>query len=358
MKIIICVTNDLNFDQRMIRIANSLSADHDVTLVGREKHSSPKIVLQKFKQKRLKIRFESGVIFYFWFNVKLFFYLLFNQFDKVYAVDLDTIVPCTLAKFIKRKESIFDAHEIFEETPELIGRKLKKSIWIIIAKVFIPLQNQCITVGNELKKYLEKKYGGNFHVIRNVPYTTNYKQITKSKKSILYQGALNEGRGLEAMIDAMPFINKELDLILIGGGDIEKALKTKAKNSSRTSDIHFLGYIHPKELKSHTATAFIGINLIEKKSLSYYYSLANKFFDYIQARVPSINMAYPEYLTLNNKYEVALLINNLDAQSIATAINSLHDDESYYNRLKDNCNIASKELCWEKEELKLKEIFN
>ena len=68
----------------------------------------------------------------------------------------------------------------------------------------------------------------------------------------------------------------------------------------------FKGYVKPKELPKITAKASIGLNLLENKSLNYYYSLANKAFDYIQAEIPAIHMDFPEYRQLNQTYEVLL----------------------------------------------------
>lgn len=52
-----------------------------------------------------------------------------------------------------------------------------------------------------------------------------------------------------------------------------------------------------------------GINLLTDEGLSYRYSLANKFFDYVHAGIPQICIAFPEYKKLNVEHEVALLTN-------------------------------------------------
>ena len=62
-RIICTVTNDLNYDQRMIRICSTLvEAGYDVTLVGFiRKHSKP-LTNKPFKQVRLPIVAEKGKI--------------------------------------------------------------------------------------------------------------------------------------------------------------------------------------------------------------------------------------------------------------------------------------------------------
>src|SRR5690606_18311715 len=122
--------------------------------------------------------------------------------------------------------------------------------------------------------------------------------------------------------------------------------------------IEFLGYVKPAELAQLTANAFIGLNLLENKGLSYYYSLANKFFDYIQAAVPSLNMDFPEYRHINEQYEVSVLLSELNPEPIDREIKRLADDKDLYERLRQQCLRAKKEYHWEKEQTVLLNLFD
>ena len=67
------VTNELNYDQRMIRICSSLSMNgYLVTLIGRENNNSPKLTQQTFQQKRLFCFFNKGKWFYIEYKIFLF----------------------------------------------------------------------------------------------------------------------------------------------------------------------------------------------------------------------------------------------------------------------------------------------
>ena len=60
MRIIFTVTNDLNYDSRMIRICNSLSdAGYNVTLVGTRFKKSAPLQQQNYRQKRIRVNVES-----------------------------------------------------------------------------------------------------------------------------------------------------------------------------------------------------------------------------------------------------------------------------------------------------------
>jgi len=145
--IIFTVTNDLNFDQRMLRICSALQkAGCKVTLVGRERKSSMPLAPQTFQQIRIRCFFEAGKLFYFEYNLRLLFWLLFSRSADCYsAVDLDTILPCLLAARLKGKKLVYDAHEYFTEVPEVINRPLIKKSWRMAERFSIPKVDRAAT---------------------------------------------------------------------------------------------------------------------------------------------------------------------------------------------------------------------
>ncbi len=359
-RIICTVINDLSYDQRMIRICETLvAAGYDVKLIGRIKKKSVALVPRSFQQYRIKCFFFSGKLFYLEYNIRLFFYLLFQKKDIINAVDLDTILPAYFNAIINKKiKLVYDAHEYFTELPEIVERPLTHKIWLWIERFSLPKIKNAYTVCQSIADIFKKEYHTHFEVIRNVPFRYEFNIINKKeKKIILYQGSLNDGRGIEQMIDAMEQI-EGAELHLAGEGELSDYLREKTANSSAKNRIVFLGYLQPEELKKQTLQAYIGINLLENKGLNYYYSLANKTFDYIQALVPAINMDFPEYQNLNKAYKTSILIPNLDEKNIVDAIKLLLEDKKIYNQLVDNCRIAREEYVWEKERTKLINFYN
>ena len=359
-KILFTVTNDLNYDQRMIRICTTLKNEgYDILLIGRSKKNSPAIHPQNFDQHRLKCIFEKGKGFYIEYNIRLFFYLLFHSFDAICSIDLDTVLPGLFTAKLKRKIAIFDAHELFTEVPELNHRPSVKKIWQTVERFAIKRYQYAYTVCESLQKQYQKTYNTNFEVIRNVPFASsvNPQIAIEDTFTILYQGVLNEGRGIEQMIEAMIQLNG-CQLWLAGEGDLSVELRAKVKKLKLNDKIKFLGYIKPDELKAITQKAHIGINLLRNDSLNYYFSLANKFFDYIQAGKPSINMNFPEYASINAQYKVSILLDDLEASSIAKAINSIKEDPDYYQALKQNCLEAAQIFNWDIESKKLLQFYH
>jgi glycosyltransferase involved in cell wall biosynthesis len=330
-------------------------AGYEVVLIGREKRSSQELLKQRFGQKRLKCWFGSGVIFYLEYNIRLFFFLLVGSYDLLYAVDLDTLSSAGFASVLKRKKLIYDAHEYFVEVPELQGSKFKKWLWNLVAKIFIPISDLNITVNKELSQILSGKYNYDFQVIRSVPLLdiNNDEDIESEEKIILYQGVLNEGRGLEEAIKWISKKKEDIKLHIVGEGDLSDRLRKLKLEVDRDNKVLFLGWKSPSELDEITKKAWLGLNLLDGTSLNYQFSLANKFFNYMHAGVPSLNMGFPVYSRYCRDLNVGVCISDLKEESIDKAIISLINDPIKYTQMVIATKKARDVNCWQKEEVKL-----
>lgn len=383
----------------MQRICGSLAAHgYDCLLVGRLRNNSKRLPIFTFRTHRIKCYFEKGKFFYLEYNLRLFFFLLSRNFSAICAIDLDTLFPATLVSSLKKNKLVYDAHEYFTEVPEVVNRKTIKAVWEQVAKTCIPKADSCYTVGPKLAEILGNKYHNDFEVIRNLPSINNSppvggarggqtqeapaisdfniapasnkqptsNQETKGQKNspptgevrvgqiILYQGALNEGRGLEELIKAA--VNLPVKVLVAGEGDLSQSLRKLAKDLG-ANNVEFLGFIDPTELKAITAKAWLGYNLLENKGLSYYYSLANKYFDYAAAGVPCLISPFPEYLDLNATYNMSVE-SELKANDIIEKVEQLLKNKEQYNMLSENCLKAANQLNWQNEERKLFEIYD
>lgn len=360
-KIIFTVTNDLTYDQRMIRICTSLANNgFEVLLVGRRRANSIPLTTKIFQQHRFNLWFEHGKLFYLTYNIRLFFFLLTNRFDVIGSVDLDSLLPCFLASRLKGKPCVFDAHEYFTEVPEVVNRPMTKWVWGTLGNWIIPQLKYAYTVSASLQALFTKKYGVNFQLVRNITKkegSVNFNKPTFTNAPILlYQGVLNEGRGLAAMIKTMPLLPKG-ELWLAGEGDLSNELRQLAVDLKVTNRVKFLGYLQPDELKLVTLRATIGLNLLANKGLSYYYSLANKTFDYMYAGIPAIHMNFPEYTCINKELEIGVLVEDLAPKTLLKAIQKLTTNEAYYSQLVNNCQLGLEVFNWEIEEKRLVEIY-
>ena len=356
------VTNDLSYDQRMHRICGTLAAHgYSVTLVGRTLPHSIALEDRPFRQVRLRCRFRKGFLFYAEYNLRLFLFLMKTPCDAVCSIDLDTLPAGCLATLLRRKRRVFDAHEYFTQVPEVVGRPAVQFFWEMVARLCLPFYRHAYTVGPGLAKIFEEKYEVQFEVVRNVPASSQRSPVPPphlphSGVGLLYQGALNAGRGIETLLEAMQTLDN-VQLWLAGEGDLSEELRRQADALGVAHKVTFLGYVKPDNLKALTAQAWLGLNLLENRGLSYYYSLANKFFDCVQAEVPVLTMNFPEYRALNAEHEVAVLLDELSPETVAAAVRHLLDDPATYQRLQTNCRAARAVWNWEREQEVLLKVW-
>ncbi len=354
--IIFTVTTDLSYDQRMIRICASLSkAGYDVNLVGRKMKSSIPLSTQSYKQKRISCLFEKGKLFYAEYNIRLFFYLLFKKMNCICAIDLDTILPCYFISQIKKTKRVYDAHELFCEMKEIVTRPGIYKIWKKIEGYAVPKFPKGYTVNHPIADEFKKMYGVDYEVIRNIALLKEINPVEKKEKFILYQGAVNEGRSFETLIPAFKDINCKL--IICGDGNFMQQAKQLVVTNNLHDKVIFKGKIKPDELIAITRQAYIGITLFENKGLSNYYSLGNRFFDYLHAGIPQLCVNYPLYKEINDQLPIAVLVDDISPKNLAAQLNNLLVNEVLYHELQQNCLQLRQTLNWQNEEKKLIQFY-
>jgi glycosyltransferase involved in cell wall biosynthesis len=293
-------------------------------------------------------------LFYANYNARLFFYLLQAKVDIIVANDLDTLVSCWLAAKIRRKVLVFDSHELFTEVPELADRPLIKGVWGVNEKLFIRGVDFGYTVSKPIQEYYLKKYNSDFTLVRNVGLFRfeNNHQFNGQNKIIIYQGALNKGRGIELMLNSMQYLD-EFVLWIVGDGDIVNELKELAVKLGLGEKAVFIGRVPLDSLYKYTSKAYIGVSLEEDLGLNYRYALPNKIFDYIQARVPVVVSDLPEMKNLVKKYKIGEALKNRSPKELADTIKKLSEKGERRKELNRNLELAARDLCWQREEEKI-----
>ena len=111
------------------------------------------------------------------------------------------------------------------------------------------------------EKYFHKKYN-----------------ISSEKTIFIYVGNLGKGRGIETILET--FKDKELnaDIVFLGFGELSEKIKATSKNFS---NIHLHDAVNHEKVSTLLRSADVGLCIIENVSLSDYYCLPNKLFEYI-----------------------------------------------------------------------------
>lgn len=357
---ILAVTNDLVTDQRVSKIAETLTENgFSVQLIGRLLPDSKPLLDKPYRTQRMKLLFRKGFAFYAEYNIRLFLKLLMAKADVFTANDLDTLPAVWCAAKLRAKPVVYDSHEYFTEVPELLENKVAKNVWTRAERFILPKLSFAMTVCQSIAQVYSEKYGVSFSVVRNVPHFNDYPPTLSSardQKTIIYQGAVNLGRGLELMINAMPMI-ESANLLIIGGGDKLAELKEKVEKMNLSDRVHFTGKLNYEALRSYTLQADIGISLEENMGLNYYYALPNKLFDYIQCRVPVLASDLPEIRRIVDTYAVGKILEDRTPEALAAAVHKMLTDADQRYYWKANAQIAAKELCWEHEKQTLISLY-
>lgn len=360
-KVFVAVTNDVSTDYRVHKVCNYLlTKNFSITVYGRTLPNTIHVD-RAYKIIRKKHLFNHNFWFYAEYNIRLFFFLIFRKYDYILANDLDTLPACFFASKLTNTELVYDSHELFSEGPELQGRKFVQGFWRKLEDFFLPRIAKSYTVSDSIASFYDKKYQNNMGVIRNVPlmedsFIQEEVAFPTNRKTILYQGVLNPGRGLKPMIKALHFI-KDLDLIIIGYGKVAEELKDVVSHEKMNDRVHFLGRISREKLANYTKLATLGMVLEEPLGKSFEYSLPNKLFDYIHAELPIVAGNLPEISKIINTYKVGVQVDNYSPEKIAEKIKEVLSNPKLISEIKENQKKAKEILSWEKECLKLETYF-
>jgi len=350
----IWTSSQLTYDQRILRIKSVMeSMDMSVQVWDR---ATP-----QYRNGRIKVKPVSGPRFYLAFNREIHRQAAKQDAALHYAADID-VMPGLITGLRKKKEIplLLDLHEWFPEVVELTGKPVKKRIWQWIEQKSVHRATECMTVNTSLSQIFEKKYGRSFSVVRNVPVLSFVRSGNVQKrlenKILYYQGALNKGRGLEEVIRWMEFL-PDWRLWLVGDGDIFQDLRRMTNKKGLTDRVVFYGRQEPQDLPDLAAQATIGLNLLRGDSRSYYYSLANRYFDYMHNCLPAIHMDFPEYSLLMQKYQVGKRLRNMSADEFVDLVYRMSDSEAAYEEMIRQCELARLEYNWENESEVLKRLL-
>lgn len=361
------------FESRMLRTGKSLLEFNLVThviiaSVWEKGLKEEEVISEGFTVKRFKLfldNFSKNPVFsllrYIEFTIKVFFYFRKIEMSHVTSHSL-LVLPLgvLLKRYGKANKLIYDAHELETERNGLRG--IAKKFSKMLEGKYISKTDYTIVVSPSIEEWYRSTYNiKNITTIRNVfdnkngvTVSYNFREKFSIKEDaciFIYQGLIAKGRGIEILLDAFSKLDDNRHVIFMGfGNDVDKVQNATIKNSN----IHFMPAVPPNEISFYTSGADIGISLIENTSLSYYYSLPNKFFEYIQCELPLIVSDFPDMSSLINKYECGWTT-GVSAIELIKLIKGISENE--IKNKKRGVSIAKEKLIWNTEKHKLKRAY-
>lgn len=288
------------------------------------------------------------------YNVKKMFKE--KRFDLIIVEDL-FLLP--LAFDIKKRAKIlFDAREYYPRQNEgnLWFNLIEKPRRVQLCEKFLSKCDSIITVSNGLKREYEKEFDIKSNVIRSTPPYIDLTpcQVEKSKIRMIYHGAANRNRKIENLIEVFKRLDNryEMDLILVGNQRYQEELKRVAKGLPK---VRFKEPVPFSQIIPTIKDYDIGFFYYEPINFNIRNCLPNKFFEYIQARLMIAIGPSPDMADLVHKYNCGVVAESFSIEAMAEALNALDFED--INEAKKNSDVAARDLCFEIEQLKLKEIL-
>lgn len=231
------------------------------------------------------------------------------------------------AKLFIRARLIYDAHELETERAGLHG--VRKRLSQMVERRLIHYCDHTFVVSESIHDDYVERYGlRRISTVMNCPNRLEHPPVSRCFRDafsiphgdviFLYQGLLDEGRGLNLMLNAFQQLQAHraaahLHLVIMGYGPLQKKIALAAAN---VSSIHFYPGVTPDHVLEHTASADFGLSLIEPISLSYAYSLPNKLFEYLACGLHVLCADLPEIRRHSDNLNITLLP-ELSAETLA-----------------------------------------
>src|SRR5699024_5060952 len=180
--------------------------------------------------------------------------------------------------------------------------------------------------------------------------------IPEDTKIVLYQGGMQEGRGLFKLLDAFKNIENG-KLIMLGDGKERQNLLDYHRELKLEDKVIFIDRVPYQELRSYTKSADIGIQFLENTNFNHYSASSNKLFEYLMAHVPVIGSNLPEIKKVIEEEKVGLTVEESNTIELQQAIQELIDDEDKRNYLKENTQRAKNKYNWDNEKRNLEKLY-
>ena len=292
--------------------------------------------------------------------------------DVYHAHDDNALAACYFAARWHRKLLIFDAHEFPLNSLSDIRRSWLRALLI---NVFTRMLRNCagiITVSPPIAQEICHLYHipqvsliRNLPVYQALPKSDRLRQhlgLSPSVKVVLFQGNIDPNRGLDKLVHAAKFLDRDIVIVIMGKGVgvTPSELEALAESEGVTEGIRIIPPVPYEELLNWTASADIGLIVSSPDySLNVRMSLPNKLFEYLMAGLPVLSSQLPAIAEVINTYDVGQIVSSLVPAEIAAAINAMLEDQAALERMHRNAlEAAQHEFYWEKERLQLLQLYD
>jgi len=291
---------------------------------------------------------------------KMFFKSMKLKPKVIHCNDTLVLPLGIIVKAFTGAKLIYDAHELESDKNGLTKTLGKMTLYT--EKLLWRFIDALIVVSPSIDKWYMNNIGDKYsEIILNSPilqddklvntssYLREYFSIPKESKIFLYVGGLVHGRGIELLTEAFKNSDIKSSLVFLGYGVLSDELKEIANNAS---NIYVHDAVAHEKVVSIARSADIGLCLIQNVSLSDYYCLPNKLFEYCFAEIPILASNFPDISQVVEEYGLGKCC-ELNSESIYSAIKEFESMDKL-----EKINVQSLySLSWESQEEKLIRLY-
>lgn len=323
-------------------------------------------VIKHLTVKPLPIPKTMNVQFHLIWALKIFAMYLFKPVKLIQCHSVECLHIGVILKRLKPgAKLVYDPHELETEKNGLTPGMQK--VVSRLEEQFIREADYVIPVGEKISEWYREKYDlKNVVTIMNMPNNPmkDFKApasgglrekygIPTNDLIFIYQGAMMQHRNIDLLLDIFSELPPDRHMLFMGYGEFVPKIQEYA---TKYPNIHFLDAVPPDQILEYTSQCDVGLFICENTCLSYYYSLPNKFFEYLLAGLPAIVADFPEYNRYISKYDCGWLVpENSTKDFVKKFILSLDKEE--IKEKKVNALEARRHIGWHLVKPKLEEIY-
>jgi hypothetical protein len=173
---------------------------------------------------------------------------------------------------------------------------------------------------------------------------------------LVHHGVAIPARKIEEMIKVMNYLDDRftLDLFLTIIPEVKSYAKKLALNNSSNPKITFQKPVPYTEICRTLNQYDVGLYILPPTNFNNLYSLPNKFFDFIQARLCLAVSPNPEMVKLVRKYDLGVVSADFTAETMAGLLKNLTAEKIAFH--KQQSHIHAKTLSADTGIQKIKEL--
>ncbi len=366
-KILIVFLGNIKTDSRSFKIYMSLKeAGYNVEVICASEPEEPILESKEIICVKLK-KFRKAIFKILAFYFKSLPLIIKIKTDIVISSDLFSLPIAWLISAKCHAKMIYDSRELYSSLASTKNRQIIQSLITYFEKFFALKCSVILTVNQSIAQLISSKFKKQIYVIKNFPSVKwKSKKVVKYERQVnnalLYLGLFHPERGFDVYFELIKRLSPEFSdirLFLVGKGELKSLLLEEIRRQNLESKVEILGpYSSDEVIIFPNIKNIVGLCILKPISLSYFYSLPNKIFEYIQAKIPFIASDFPEIRSIVETYRVGILVNPSNLTEIVEATKKLLSDQNLYQEMRSNCERATRELIWENEVKSLYKILD